>query len=157
MSRINLHLDSQIDSPKRVSAEEWQPSCNDIGEGPNTMHSAAMELAANLSWLPSKPLSETFANRCQNLSAAFKMLFERVEAAFAKTPDSEDLLWLRNNAQQLSSTTRLVASELTPLTLPVVSNNDQIQPRVLAIAEAFLRQTDIAVSKTTFTAFCLAF
>ena len=55
---------------------------------------------------------------------SFKAIFADVDAAFAQAPNSEDLLWLRDNAQQLSSATRLVANELGPLpTLPVVSES----------------------------------
>ena len=119
---------------------------------------AARELAARLSWLPGSPPSDTFSKRCHKLTATFKSVFARVETAFAQAPDSEDLLWLRNNAQQLASAARGVANELVPqATLPVVSNKIDILPRVLAIAEGFLNEVDAGLPKEQFAAFCLAF
>jgi hypothetical protein len=85
-------------------------------------------------------------------------LFKDVDEAYTKNPKSEDLLWLRNNAQQLSSAGRLVASELVPLRdLPVVSDKNEMLPRVLAIAEGVLENTNATFSKKEFTAFCTAF
>ena len=88
----------------------------------------------------------------------FHAVFEGVDAAFAQAPGSEDLLWLRDNAQQLSSVARQVADELGPLTrLPHVGNGGEIVPRVLAIAEAFFDETEDTFCKNKFKAFCLAF
>ena len=73
----------------------------------------------------------------------FQDVFAGVDAAFAQAPSSEDLLWLRDNAQQLSSDARAVANELGPLTrLPHVGNEGRILPRVLAIAQAFFDETE---------------
>src|SRR5208283_4513603 len=131
-------------------------------EAPTTkarhLHSAARELAASLDWLRGSPSSDTFSKRCQKLAVAFDAIFEDVDAAFAKAPTSEDLLWLRDNAQQLGSATRLLGTELGPLTsLPLVSVKSEILPRVLAIAQSFFLETNDDFSKSDFTAFCLAF
>ena len=138
--------------------DEQRHSFGSNGAEPGAMREAAMELAASLSWLRGTPSSDMFLKRSQNLVALFEPLFAGVDAAFTQAPDSEDLLWLRNNAQQLSSAARMVGSELGPLTaLPVVSNKDEILPRVLAIAQGFLDQGDGTFSKDQFTAFCVAF
>jgi cyclic beta-1,2-glucan synthetase len=122
-----------------------------------TMRVAGQELAAQLGWLPGAS-SETFAERCRKLAATFKALFAGVDAAFAKAPKSEDLLWLRDNAQQLSSEVRGVANELAPLTtIPHVSTKSEIEPRVLAIAQGFFVETHVTFSETKFTEFCLGF
>jgi cyclic beta-1,2-glucan synthetase len=143
---------------RRIDGDEPQPSSASNGAEDRTMRSAAIELAASLSWLRGSPSSDTFSKRCQNLVAAFKSISARVDAAFSQVPDSEDLLWLRDNAQQLSSAARLVASELGPLTtLPVVSNQVEILPRVLAIAQGFLDKADTTLTKHQFTVFCMAF
>jgi cyclic beta-1,2-glucan synthetase len=124
---------------------------------------SAREFAASLGWLPGTPSSDTFARRCQQLGEAFDTIFEGVDAAFAKASDSqgsnaEDLLWLRDNAQQLRSATRGVGSELGPLTrLPHVTSKGEVVPRVLAIAHAFLDETDTTFSESRFAEFCLAF
>ncbi len=143
--------------------EDRRRSSNDqFAEAPTTkarnLHSAALELAASLNWLRGSPSSDTFSKRCQKLAVAFDAIFEDVDAAFAEAPTSEDLLWLRDNAQQLASATRLLGTELAPLTsLPLVSVKNQILPRVLAIAQSFFLETNDDSSKSDFTAFCLAF
>lgn len=123
-----------------------------------SLREIARKLAGTLSWLPERPPSDDLARRCQALVATFKSVFENVDAAFAKNPGLEDLLWLRTNAQPLFSAARLVTSELAPLTnLPVVATKSEILPRVWAIARGFLEETNSDVSKAEFTAFCLAF
>jgi cyclic beta-1,2-glucan synthetase len=119
---------------------------------------AARELAATLNWLPGASPSEALAKRCREVADSFKRLSGQVEGAYAKNPSSEDLLWLRTNAQQLSSAARQVMNDLAPLgTLPVVSDKNEIAPRVLAIAEGCLKAAGTSLSKMQFTEFCLAF
>ncbi len=147
-----------------VIGEEEQPlsSLGDAAEA-RPLRSAAKEFAASLGWLPATRSSDTFSKRCQKLTEAFDTIFENVDAAFAKAseskgPNAEDLLWLRDNKQQLSSATRGVGTELGPLThLPHVTSRDEIMPRVLAIAQAFLEETDTTFFETKFAEFCLAF
>ena len=123
-----------------------------------TLRDPALELAATLSWLPQRPSSEAFSKRCRDLSETFKTLFDRIENAFARNPGSEDLLWLRTNAQQMAAAARMIASELGPRnTLPMVANKAEILPRSLAIARGFLNEVGFEVTKEDFTSFCLAF
>src|SRR5215467_1140636 len=148
--------DTRIDS--FIGEEEQHSPPMVHGEETGMLESAALDLAARLSWLPDTPSGDTFAKRSHDLSAAFKILFEKVKNAFAKDPQSEDLLWLRDNSQQLSLAARQLAGELGPQgALPVVSNQIQILPRVLAIATGFLEQVGTDFSKEQFTAFCRAF
>ena len=119
---------------------------------------AANGLAADLTWLPGRDSTETFAQRCKTVSETFETVFEDVEDAYAKYPSSEDLLWLRNNAIQLASAARTTSAELTSLgAIPVVSNKITILPRVMAIVECFLKASDTAFTKSEFTGFCLVF
>jgi cyclic beta-1,2-glucan glucanotransferase len=122
-----------------------------------TTRVAGKELAARVGWLPGAS-SDTFSLRCRKLAAAFKVIFEGVDDAFERSPTSEDLLWLRDNAQQLSSELRAAADDLVPLThIPHVSTKDEVLPRVLVIAQRFFEETDTTFSETEFTQFCLAF
>jgi hypothetical protein len=122
-----------------------------------TMHVAGKELAARVGWLPGAS-SDAFSVRCRKLAAAFKAIFAGVDEAFEKAPSSEDLLWLRDNAQQLSSEIRAASDDLEPLThVPHVSTQDELLPRVLVIAQAYFEETDTTFSETEFTEFCLAF
>jgi hypothetical protein len=146
-----------------IGEQERQPSSLGNAAEARPLRSAATEFAASLGWLPGTPSSDTFSRRCRKLAEAFDAIFEGVDSAFAKAPDSqgsnaEDLLWLRDNAQQLRSATRGVGTELGPLThLPHVTSKDEIVPRVLAIAQAFLDETDTTFSETKFAEFSIAF
>src|ERR1700690_514590 len=146
-----------------IAEEERRHSSAASGTDVEAMRAPALELAARRGWLPGTPTSDTFSRRCQKLAADFEAIFKRVASVFAQTPESspqwESLLWLRDNAQQLSATARSVSDELGSLSqIPhVVSGSDEILPRVLAIAEAFFDQTDSTFSDANFTTFCLAF
>src|SRR5260370_5778800 len=108
-----------------------------------TMRDAAMQLAARLGWLPKISSSDTFARRYRKLTEVFQTVFKGVDAAFRQAPGSEDLLWLRDNAQQLSSAARPVAGDLGPLThLPHVRNEGEIAPPVPADDGTLLRAND---------------
>jgi len=138
--------------------EGRQASRIEDGAAHPALEQAARELAASLSWLPGASPSEALAKRCREAADSFKRLSGQVESAYAKNPSSEDLLWLRTNAQQLSSAARQVMNDLAPLgTLPVVSDKNEIAPRVLAIAEGCLKAAGTSLSKMQFTQFCLAF
>lgn len=140
-----------------LSEERQTPAAGDAARH-ESLRSAAANLSASLSWLPGASASDAIAKRCAALLAAFKNLFTRVESAFQKNPASEDLLWLRNNAQQLTSAARQVVNDLGPLhNLPVVSDKSQIVPRVLAIAQACLCETGSTLTKSQFSEFCLVF
>jgi cyclic beta-1,2-glucan synthetase len=141
-----------------VAAEEIRPLPIAHKTEGRIFRSAANELAAGLTWLPGRSSSETLSARCDRLVETFKNIFDRVEEAFAKNPTVEDLLWLRNNAHQLSSAARTTTTELRTLSgIPVVSNKIEILPRVLAIVESFFKVADVSFSKTEFIAFCRVF
>ncbi len=118
-----------------------------------------MELAARLGWLPRIRSSDTFSRRCRKVRIAFDALFEAVGPAFAQAPATEDLLSLRDNAQQLSSAVQVLATELGPQTrLPhVCTTKGEIVPRVLAIAQGFFDETASTFCESKFREFCLAF
>lgn len=122
-----------------------------------TLRVAGLELAARVGWLPGAS-SDTFAIRSQKLGDTFKEIFARVDEAFAEVPGSEDLLWLRDNAQQISSEMRAVSNDLEPLTrIPHVSTKDELLPRVLVIAQGFFDETGFTFTESKFTEFCLGF
>ena len=119
---------------------------------------AALELAANLSWLPDRNAGDMFSERCERLSEAFDSLFEGVKEAFGKGKPSEDIRWLRDNDQLLMLAARALGNDLgAKRTLPVVSNKVDVLPRVVAIALGFLNVVDTSFTKEQFTEFCKAF
>ena len=139
-------------------AEEQRQHSSKSEVQPGTMRAAAAQLAASLAWLPKIRSSDTLSKRCRALAAELASLFKRVDAAFAQAPDSEDLLWLRDNEQQLTSAMAVVGTDLGPLThLPHVKSKNEIIPRVLAIAQAFFDETGNDFHEGDFSVFCLAF
>lgn len=123
------------------------------------LRSAAVELASRLGWLPGTRTSETFRTRCRRVRIAFRPLFAGVDGALAITPTSDDLRWFRDNVQLIYSELRTVATELKPLKkLPHArGRKDEIVPRVLALAQAYLDLTGNRFREPTFTAFFQAF
>ncbi len=154
----HTQADGNVGTGTGVGEDERQHAAVSNGADARAMRVEGAELAATLIWLPGTTSSDTFAKRCEKLEEDFDRIFESVEEAYSQAPKSEDLLWLRDNAQQLSSATRQLASELGPLSnLPHVSSRGGVMPRVLAIAKSFLDEADDSFSKANFTAFCLAF
>jgi len=125
----------------------------------HALRSSATEFASRLGWLPGVRSSGTFSARCRRLRIAFRPLFAGVDAAFTLTPASEDLRWFRDNDQLIYAELRNVAAELKPLKrLPHArGRKDDVVPRVLAIAQAFLDLTGDRFDETAFTAFFQAF
>ncbi len=142
-----------------MAAEEQKPAlAGDNEKELQRLRDNAIQLAASLIWLPDRRSSDTFPERCRALVAQIDALFKKVDAAFARAPESEDLLWLRDNGQELSSAARAVAADLSPLThLPHAYADDELVPRVLAIAERFFSETCYMFSEREFAEFCLAF
>src|SRR5580704_2106454 len=162
---------SEIDSPRMVVNEMGPHTQTEgiVGEEERKFSSlgsieevvparnAGAEFAASLNWLPERSSAEAFRPRGEKLLSKLKVLVNDIEAAFAKAPHSEDLLWLRTNAQQLASSGRGLVNEFESQALPVVANKVEIVPRVLAIAQGFLDQVGTTFLKSQFTAFCMAF
>ncbi|HZQ94943.1 MAG TPA: glucoamylase family protein [Candidatus Sulfotelmatobacter sp.] len=141
-----------------TGAETRQSAPVERARDAQALRKAALELAANLSWLPDRDAGEMFSERCERLCEAFESLFEGVKEAFGKGKPSEDIRWLRDNDQQLLLAARALANNLGGNTaLPVVSNKVDILPRVMAIALGFLNHVETSFTKEQFTEFCKAF
>ena len=119
------------------------------------LRSAATELASRLGWLPGIRTSTTFSYRCRKLKRAFQPLFASIETAGRLNPESEDLRWFRDNDQLIYAELRNLTDELKQLKqLPHArGRKDEVVPRVLALAQAFLDLTGNRFSETAFTAF----
>jgi len=123
------------------------------------LRSAATDLASRLGWLPGVRTSKTFSTRCRKLKRTIQPLFASVEAAGRLNPESDDLRWFRDNDQLIYAELKNVGVELKPLKqLPHArGRKDDIVPRVLALARAFLDLTGNRFHETTFAAFFQAF
>ena len=140
-----------------VGEEERKFSTAASAEEVVPLRNAGAEFATTLSWLPERSSVEAFEPRGEKLARKLKSLVDHIDAAFARTPDSVDLLWLRTNGQQFASMARGLTNEFGTLNLPVVSNKSEILPRVLAIAQGFLNEVGTTFTKNQFTEFCRAF
>jgi cyclic beta-1,2-glucan synthetase len=150
------HMDSiaEGEGQQQPAAES-----SDLASDLSALRSAAAEFASRLAWLPGIRASKTFSIRCRKLKAAFQPLLASVDAAARIHPESGDLRWFRDNDQLIYSELRNVATELKQLKrLPHVrGRKDEIVPRVLALAQAFLDLTGNHFRETTFKTFFQAF
>lgn len=159
--------DPQADN---IAVEEGQHQQADVSEPASDLapdltpdlaglRSAATELASRLAWLPGVRTSKTFSSRCRKLKKTFQPLFANVEAAARLNPESEDLRWFLDNDQLIYAQVRNLAAELKPLKhLPHArGRKDEVVPRVLALAQAFLDLTGNRFRETAFTTFFQAF
>jgi hypothetical protein len=141
-----------------TAEEERRHSSASSEQEVQAIRSVAREIAASLGWVPGTRSSDTFSKRCAELTSTFEKVFSKVDAAFEQMPNSEDLLWLRDNEHQLFSVARALANELGPMaSVPHVRLKDEVVPRVLAIAEVFFEETDYAFSERTFQELCIVF
>lgn len=153
----NIQTKRIVSETAGEAGPEEQRSSQEHAADLQALRVAALELAANLGWLPDRDAGEMFSERCERLSEAFESLFEGVEEAFGKGKPSEDIRWLRDNDQLLMLAARALANDLGGKQLPVVSNKVDTLPRVMAIALGFLNVVDTSFTKEQFTEFCQAF
>ena len=160
-AKVDAKVDAKTDGV--LHKEDTQSSVLASEAVIRTMRTAGLESADKLGWVPGVASSDTFARRCREVAAVFKRVFAERDATRAKVSDSDglrsiDFRWLRDNQQQLSSALRNVTIDLAPLAnLPHVAAGDKVEPRVLAIAEAFFADTGSAFSEKKFTEFVAAF
>ncbi|MGA7907570.1 MAG: glycosyl transferase, partial [Candidatus Sulfotelmatobacter sp.] len=142
-----------------IAEEESRHVPGDDFSDLQALRRAATDFGSRLGWLPGTRTSKTFSDRCRRLRSAFRPLLASVDAAFALTPASDDLRWFRDNVQLIYAELRAVETELKPLDrLPHVrGRKDEIVPRVLALAQAFLDLISNRFCETTFSGFFQAF
>jgi cyclic beta-1,2-glucan synthetase len=124
-----------------------------------SLRAAGSQFAAQLGWLPGTSSSSVFALRCSALEKSLKTIFAGIDAAFAFSPNSDDLRWLRDNVQLVFSEMQAVGYELKPLKrLPHARDqHGVVMPRVLALAAAFLEAASDRFWEAGFMAFAEGF
>src|SRR6266478_6530484 len=134
-------------------AEHGHPS------NPRMLQDRAEELARTLRWLPNTPSSRTFVKRTSALRHVFRPIFRDLEAPPPKLPFSDDFRWLYDNGRFLETDLHNAAKELTALrkTPHVRTPTDEVVPRVLAMADAFLEAAAYEFSELAFAEFVGAF
>src|SRR5580693_7935680 len=159
MLRNSQAEDITVEEVLRPAAEELSDPASDFPSDLAALRSAATELASRLGWLPGVRTSTSFSSRCRKLKKAFQPLFAGAEAAGGLNHESEDLRWFRDNDQLIYAQLRNVAAELKALKqLPHArGRKDEVVPRVLVLAQAFLDVSGNRFRHEAFTTFFQAF
>ena len=125
---------------------------------PQSLHEEAEDLARSLTWLPNSPSSGTFADRTRALGRAFRPIFATLRTTPPRAPISDDQRWLYDNE-------RLVYTELQNASLlkkvvktpHVRDRNGAVVPRVLAVAEGYLKSASYQFHEQEFVLFLEVF
>ncbi len=151
--------DVGVEEGQLAPAGELSALASDFASDRAALRSAATELASRLGWLPGVRTSKTFSSRCRKLKKAFQPLFASAEATGRLNPESDDLHWFLDNDQLIYGELRNVAEELKSMKrLPHArGRKDEVVPRVLALAQAFLDLTGNHFREGTFATFFGAF
>ncbi len=119
------------------------------------IHEKALELARTLRWLPNSPSSHTFAERSRALAHDFKPIFGALEMPAPEGPTSDDFRWLYDNGRLLYTELQNAVRTLKSQTkiAHVRTPKGETVPRVLAVAEGFLRAVSYEFSEPEFASF----
>ncbi|MFZ0953773.1 MAG: glucoamylase family protein [Candidatus Sulfotelmatobacter sp.] len=151
--------DIAVQEAQHMLAGEPSHPASDFACDLSALRSAATDLASRLGWLPGIRSSKTFSSRSRKLKRAFQPLFASADSAGRLNPQSDDLRWFLDNDQLIYGELRNVSDELKSLKrLPHArGRKDEVVPRVLALAQAFLDLTGNCFRETAFTTFFQAF
>jgi cyclic beta-1,2-glucan synthetase len=118
----------------------------------------AAELAGQLAWLPGVRSSRFFDKRVSALAERLTPVLSRLQTPI-QTTGSEDLRWLYQNISLLSTELTTTGEACRSLRkLPhVKTRNQDVVPRVMAVAEALLAATDYRFSESAFTSYVQEF
>ena len=149
----NTHAESVM------AEEERNPGLAGKASDPESPRDTALRFASALGWLPGTSSSRTFSQRCHKLEIAFKPVFAALDVSPGIESSPEQLRPIRDNLQLIGSELRSVPVELAPRKrlVHVRTKTNEVVPRVLAFAEAFLDVTANHFNEVEFTAFCQAF
>src|SRR4029077_2340266 len=126
---------------------------------PETLRAKAEELARSLNCLPHTPSSRVYAQRSSAVIRAFKPIFRVVDAPPPESPVSDDFRWLYDNSRlaysELHGAAR--ALRLRAKSPHVRTQNGEVIPRALPIAEGFLSAVSYEFTEPEFTLYVEAF
>src|SRR5882762_1016341 len=130
----NTHLENVSTETERL------PEPGRDTQNPQVLREKAAELAHSLVWLPNSPSSHTFAERSSALTHALQVIFAALEAPPPEPPISDDFRWLYDNGRLMYTELRDTARTLNSRakTPHVRTQEGEVMPRVLALAEGFL-------------------
>jgi len=142
-----------------IAAEAQRLPPDSGGTDPQSLRAQAADLAQTLPWLPNTRSSLTFQERSRAVGEALKPLFRAVDSPLPESAIADDFRWLYDNVRLVASELQALATAFKPLkkTPHVRDAQGQVVPRVLAVAEGFLRAADYRFSEQGFTAFLESF
>src|SRR5438093_7582000 len=149
----NTHLQTVNTESERL------PEPAQAGQNPRVIHEEAEKLAHALTWLPNLPASPTFIDRSQTVAHNLKPVFAAVERPSSELLACDDFRWLYDNSRLLYSDLQTVTVGLKSQTkLPHVRTpNGETVPRVLALADGFLKAVAYEFSEQEFILFVEVF
>lgn len=144
--------------PASAEAEELHTSASATTPDVLTLRARALELAANLAWLPGQRASRPWRSRSRALSHALKPVLGAMASPPQKSA-SDDFRWLYDNIFLLEAELEDTREALQqPHRIPQARTLDgTVVPRISALAEGFLAATAYQFSEAAFTAYVQAF
>ncbi len=123
------------------------------------LHIDGVHLAAELPWVPRVKTSNTFPERCHKLRAALMRVLAAVSSSTGALSTSPDARWIRDNESLIYSELSGVGGDLKSYRrLPHVhTSKGENVPRVLALAEGFLKSTSYHFCEKELASFCFGF
>jgi cyclic beta-1,2-glucan synthetase len=141
-------------------AERLEPIPAGSPQRESALTEGARQWAHAIVWLPTTKESGHFAERWAALNRSLEPLLSEVD--FQLGPDEqlpEDLQWMHDNVRLVRATQTEVQQSVSSLRrVPHVRTPDKVlMPRVLAIAQDFLRAVEYRYSDAAFAAYLKAF
>ncbi|HEY1263946.1 MAG TPA: glucoamylase family protein [Terriglobales bacterium] len=142
-----------------ISADNERLHAPDHIHDPGKLHQAAEEAARNLLWLPNSSKSRTYAERSRAVCRAMKPVLAALESPAPAPPVSDDFRWLFDNSRLLYSELQGTTEILSPQKkVPHVRDGrNQIVPRALGVADAYLRAVSFEFNEQDFALFADVF
>lgn len=123
------------------------------------LRTQAANLAQGLPWLPNTRTSTVFAERTRMVREALKPVFRATDSPLPESSISDDFRWLYDNVRLLDSELQALSSAFKILKkIPHVRDaQGQVVPRILGVAEGYLRAANNGFTEQGFAAFLDAF
>jgi len=150
---LNTHVQGSIAEPAYTPTPVGDQT--DFQE----LRAKGSRLASDLPWVPRIKSSNVFTDRCRRLKKKLMPMMTAVGASVARSPQSDDVRWLRDNESLVYSDLLAVSSDLKlHRRLPHVHTLEgENIPRILALAMGFLKATGYHFCEHEFSSFCLGF
>ena len=134
-----------------------EPSTKTSSEG-DALASHAAELARKVAWIPNTESAPPFSERCRALRSQLRRVLKTVATRGVRQPVSDDFRSLHDNLRLVSTEAQSTIDDLKLIPkLPHIRTPQATAPRIVALADAFLRATDYAFNDQKFSAYVQSF